>query len=179
MRQGSEGLGGLWQERGWIDGAPAVFGNRSVFAYIAMEFLHERRIAEAEWWLRHTAEALAEHRSGWDDDEEDDAEDGDVLQVEFDERRFVRRQVAWAKAVLGQLADENAAKPKAPAKVNYSDAEAAAYLDGLVDNGGKPLVPVRTDLRTMWDLIKNIPGRPAKNIAERGEKLRRQRGESA
>ncbi|HTL42218.1 MAG TPA: hypothetical protein VL294_12170 [Pseudolysinimonas sp.] len=170
--QGSDSMGELWQCRGWVNGQPAVFGSTAVFAFVLMEFEREQRLAHAEWWLRHTAEALADEREFW-------AEEPEYAVPEDGVPRYVGFQVEWAQRVLGAQERSLEGKPKPTPKVNYSDAEAAAWLDSLKGADGSQLVPVGMALREMWALISPIVGRPAKNIAERGQKLRRDRGTSA
>lgn len=112
----------------------------SPVAWVLREFGRLARVATARYWLDHPEEAA-----------------GNLPGVsEADRQRFIANQLARARVTLGAVPRKGASI--AASKLSEGDVDA-----WLTDHG----VPDDATVRSAWALVKDIEGRPAKNVIER------------
>jgi hypothetical protein len=140
------------------DGSVEVYGSTSPLSFLLFEFEHLRSLAEARWWVDHTAEAIEELRRRYQ-------EPG----VIFDPAPLAEHMLTRAHRRLDQIA------VPALVAITWTPEAAADWLDRQTTAEGKPLVPVRASQRAAWDAVQPLTDRPPKNTIEAAQTLRKSR----
>ena len=144
-----------WSET--VDDGRVVCGDTSPLAWVIGEFERRAYIAEARWWIEHTEAAAESIRSS------------KLIPAAAKEQR-IRLAIEGARRTLGAVsAVERKGAP------SMTPEEAAKWLDGLRDSGGRPLVPEGATTREAWALVKTVPGRPTKNTVDAAQPIRQKR----
>lgn len=125
-------------------------------AWVLREFLRLAKIAYARWWIERTDEAA--EVSLMDRRVSDDYR-----------QRYISNQLASAREVLGAVPQRGRRAVEAPKRTT---AEVGAWLD---EYG----VPTDATVRQAWELVKAVPGRPAKNAIEAALSARKSSGTTA
>lgn len=160
----------------WVLAGGTMFGSSAPIAYVLDEFRRIHRVAEASWWVHHTADAF----QWWTELARRLDFQGDYanpsIHLHLAKETLAREAERTGRSVLisgsaSRAAQDAAGQPRS----GWTDESAAAWLDALTE----PQVDAVLTVRALWELIKDVPGRPPKNRAEAAQALRKSRRGSA
>lgn len=126
----------------------------SPLSWVMREFERLQRVARARWWLERPEEA-AQSLPGF--------------LPEAQRQLLTLREQSRAREVLGAKPKAKASSTSAPAaEPSLAERDPDAWLDSVG-------VPQDATVRQAWAMVKDMPGRPAKNTIEKVLSQRRSR----